>query len=548
MRSGPSFDYVIVGAGTAGCLLANRLSADPQTSVLLIEAGGADNYHWIHIPVGYLYCIGNPRTDWCFSTDAVPGLNGRALRYPRGKVLGGCSSINGMIYMRGQSRDYDHWAHVTGDDGWSWQACLPHFKRHEDHWRGSDEHHGAGAEWRVEKQRLRWEVLDAFAAAAQEAGVQKTDDFNCGNNAGVGYFEVNQKRGVRWNAAKGFLQPVKQRRNLTVWTQAQATAIVLEPGSASTPWMARGVQVQRGEQGPVVNVVARREVLLTAGAVASPQLLQLSGIGAPQRLLAAGIQPRHGLSHVGENLQDHLQIRAMFGVSGVKTLNVLASSWWGKGRIGAEYLLNRSGPMSMAPSQLGAFAKSSPERDWPNLQYHVQPLSLDAFGEPLHAYPAITASVCNLNPSSRGAVHARTPHARDAPSIQPNYLSTDDDRLVAAQSLRLTRRIVSQPALSKYRPHEIKPGLEYQSDAALAQLAGDIGTTIFHPVGTCRMGRADDDTAVVDPQLRVRGVHGLRVVDASVMPTITSGNTNAPTLMIAERAAALILADALRRP
>ncbi len=543
---GPSFDYVIVGAGTAGCLLANRLSADPKITVLLVEAGGADNYHWIHIPVGYLHCIGNPRTDWCFSTEPVPGLNGRALRYPRGKVLGGSSSINGMIYMRGQSRDYDHWAHVTGDADWSWQACLPYFKRHEDHWRGADDNHGAGAEWRVEKQRLRWDVLDAFAAAAQEAGIEKTDDFNGGNNAGVGYFEVNQKRGIRWNASKGFLKPIVQRRNLTVWTQAQVTSVVLQPGTSSA-WQAQGVHVRRAGDAAPVQVTARREVLLTAGAVASPQLLQLSGVGAPTRLAAAGITPRHTLSHVGENLQDHLQIRAIFGVHGVKTLNVLASTWWGQGRIGAEYLFNRSGPMSMAPSQLGAFAKSSPERAWPNLQYHVQPLSLDAFGEPLHAYPAITASVCNLNPSSRGLVHARSPHAHDAPSIQPNYLSTDDDRLVAAQSLRLTRRIVAQPALSKYQPRELKPGPEYQSDEALAKLAGDIGTTIFHPVGTCRMGRADDDTAVVDAQLRVRGVQGLRVVDASVMPTITSGNTNAPTLMIAERAAAWILADAATR-
>jgi choline dehydrogenase len=542
----PSFDHIIVGAGTAGCLLANRLSADPKVSVLLLEAGGDDSYPWIHIPVGYLYCIGNPRTDWCLNTEPVQGLNGRALRYPRGKVLGGCSSINGMIYMRGQARDYDHWATVTGDDTWRWDACLPLFMQHEDHWRapsgGATDHlHGRGGEWRVEQQRLRWDVLDAFATAAVEAGLPRTADFNGGNNEGVGYFEVNQRRGVRWNTSKAFLRPVQQRKNLTVWTNAQVRSLALTQGQLSA-WRVQGVSVQRRGEPQPVTVTARREVVLTAGAVATPQLLERSGIGAGETLNKVGIKPRHALPGVGENLQDHLQIRAVFGVQGVKTLNVLASSWWGKASIGLEYLLKRSGPMSMAPSQLGAFAKSSADRVWPNLQYHVQPLSLDAFGEPLHPYPAITASVCNLNPSSRGSVHVRSPELDDAPVIQPNYLATDDDRQIAAQSLRLTRRIAAQPALARFQPQEIKPGVAFQSDEALARLAGDIGTTIFHPVGTCRMGRSGDEQAVVDAQLRVRGVEGLRVADASVMPTITSGNTNAPTLMIAERAATLIRA------
>lgn len=530
----PVFDHIVIGAGTAGCLLANRLSADPAKRVLLVEAGGRDDYHWIHIPVGYLYCIGNPRTDWLYFTEPDPGLNGRRLRYPRGKVLGGSSSINGMIYMRGQSRDYNHWAAVTGDDAWRWDACLPYFKRHEDHWRGADAWHGAGGEWRVERQRLSWQILDAFAAAAVEAGIPASDDFNRGDNLGVGYFEVNQRRGWRWNASKAFLRPVRGRRNLEVWTGTHARRLRLERG-ADGALRCTGVELltPRGVQG----VRAAGEVLLAAGAIGTPQLLQLSGVGPGALLAELGLPLVHELPGVGANLQDHLQIRAVFKVQGATTLNTLANSWWGKLRIGAEYALRRSGPMSMAPSQLGAFAKSSPERAWPDLEYHVQPLSLDAFGEPLHAFAAFTASVCNLNPTSRGSVTIRSPRPEDAPAIAPRYLSTPEDRQVAAQSLRLTRRIASMPALAKYRPEEYRPGVQYQSDDELARLAGDIATTIFHPVGTCRMGRADDAQAVVDSRLRVRGVAGLRVVDASVMPTITSGNTNAPTLMIAERAA-----------
>jgi choline dehydrogenase len=535
-----AFDYVIVGAGTAGCLLANRLSADASKRVLLVEAGGRDNYHWIHIPVGYLYCIGNPRTDWLYFTEEDAGLNGRRLRYPRGKVLGGCSSINGMIYMRGQSRDYDSWAAAVGDDTWRWQPCLPFFKQHEDHWRGGDALHGAGAEWRVEPQRLSWEILDAFAAAAVQAGIPATHDFNRGNNAGVGYFEVNQRRGVRWNTSKAFLRPVQQRSNLQVMTGMLARRLVVAQGRVT------GVELQPAARGAPLRVSAAREVVLAAGAVGTPQLLQLSGIGAGEHLAPLGIQPVHELPGVGENLQDHLQIRAVFKVQGTKTLNVIANSWLGKAGIALEYALKRSGPMSMAPSQLGAFAPSSPERQWPNLEYHVQPLSLDAFGQPLHRFNAFTASVCNLNPSSRGFVRIASPRPEDAPRIQARYLSTEDDRRVAAESLRLTRRIAAMPALAKYRPEEFKPGVQFQSDDELARLAGDIGTTIFHPVGTCRMGRAGEAGAVVDTRLKLQGLTGLRVADASVMPTITSGNTNAPTLMIAERAAAWIADDAAR--
>ena len=533
----PTYDYVIVGAGSAGCLLANRLSAKSKRRVLLIEAGGHDDYHWIHIPVGYLYCIGNPRTDWLYSTEADAGLNGRSLRYPRGKVLGGSSSINGMIYMRGQARDYDGWAAALGDEQWRWEHCLPYFKRHEDHWRGGDEAHGSGNEWRVEQQRLSWQILDAFAAAAAEAGIPPTADFNRGDNEGVGYFEVNQKRGVRWNTSKAFLRPVVARPNLQVWTGASVSRVLLDDHRAV------GVEVLPVNGGAPMQARARREVILCAGAVGSPQILQLSGIGPPVHLYAHGIKPQHELPGVGENLQDHLQIRAIFGVTGVKTLNTLASTLWGKAAIGLEYLMRRSGPMSMAPSQLGAFTRSSPAHQWPNLQYHVQPLSLDAFGEPLHRHNAFTASVCNVNPTSRGTVTLRSPRPGDAPRIHARYLSTPEDRQVAAESLRLTRRIAAMPALARYHPREIKPGLEFQSDEELAQLAGDIGTTIFHPVGTCRMGLAGDRGAVVDARLRVHGIDSLRIADASVMPTITSGNTSAPTLMIAERAAEWIVAD-----
>ncbi len=552
MTTPTTYDYIICGGGTAGCLLANRLSADHTKTVLLIEAGGNDDYHWIHIPVGYLYCIGNPRTDWLFNTDADPGLNGRSLRYPRGKVLGGCSSINGMIYMRGQARDYDGWGAGDGfgaNPGWSWAECLPHFMKHEDFYKGADAFHAApgfdrtgarsGGEWRVEKQRLRWDVLDAFSQAAQQAGIPASSDFNRGDNEGVGYFDVNQKAGVRWNATKAFLRPAQQKRqNLQVWTGAQIGRVLLEGGRAV------GIEALPAQGGEPVQARVEAnggEVILCTGAIGTPQLLQLSGIGPAALLQSHGIAVQHALEGVGGNLQDHLQIRAVYQVEGVKTLNTMANSMWGKAMIGLEYALRRSGPMSMAPSQLGAFTRSDPGRAHANLEYHVQPLSLDAFGQPLHTFNAFTASVCNLNPTSRGAVQIRSANAADAPSIAPRYLSTDEDRLIAANSLRLTRRIVGQSALARYKPNEVKPGVQYQSDADLAKLAGDIGTTIFHPVGTAKMGPAADPMAVVDAHLRVHGVPGLRVVDASVMPTITSGNTNSPTLMIAERAAEWIL-------
>ncbi|MDB2520001.1 GMC family oxidoreductase N-terminal domain-containing protein [Planktomarina temperata] len=544
-----TFDYVIIGGGTAGCLLANRLSAEPNHRVLLLEAGKTDSYPWIHIPVGYLYCIGNPRTDWMYHTEPDAGLNNRVQRYPRGRVLGGCSSINGMIYMRGQARDYDAWAKITGDDSWSWQNALADFKAHENHYRldqGADpitgnnsrfsDMHGSGGEWRVEKQRLSWDVLDSFADAAEQAGIEKIDDFNGGDNAGVGYFDVNQRSGWRWSSSKAFLRPARGRPNLTIWTEAQAQKLSWSTADNGQP-RCTGLSLSRA--GQTVLVTANREVILSAGAINSPQILQLSGIGPADLLRSHGIEVIRD-APVGENLQDHLQIRAVFKVNGTQTLNTLANSLFGRLKIGAEYLLNRSGPMSMSPSQLGAFTRSDPARPHANLQYHVQPLSLEAFGEDLHDFPAITVSVCNLNPTSRGQVQISSANFQDPPKIMPNYLSTAEDRQVAADSLRQARKIMAQPAMQVYAPEELKPGVQHQSDAELARLAGDIANTIFHPVGTVKMGQMDDPSAVLDPHLRVKGVQGLRVVDASVMPTITSGNTNAPTLMIAEKAAAWI--------
>ncbi|MDB5489053.1 MAG: choline dehydrogenase [Reyranella sp.] len=529
------FDYIVVGAGSAGCVLANRLSADPKNRVLVLEAGGRDNWIWFHIPAGYLFAIGNPRADWMFQTEKEPGLNGRALNYPRGKVVGGCSAINGMISMRGQSQDYDHWRQL-GLTGWGWDDVAPVFRKLDNHFLGDTEHHGAGGEWRVEESRVRWEVLDAVIKAATEMGIPRTTDFNTGDNTGVGYFHVNQKRGIRMSAARAFLKPVLGRSNLKLETGVLVEKLLFEGK--------RCIGVLYRQDGRLVEARAKGEVILSAGAVGSPQILQLSGVGPADWLGESGIPVLHDLQGVGRNLQDHLQQRAIFKVDGVKTLNTTYHSLVGRALMGMQYALLQKGPLTMSPSQLGIFTTSSSQHERSNIEFHVQPLSLDKFGEPLHRFPAITVSACNLRPTSRGTIRLRSADPSAKPVIAPNYLATYEDRSVAADAIRVTRRLMRQPALQPYHPEEYLPGPSVgDDDASLAKAAGDIGTTIFHPVGTAKMGLPSDPHAVVDERLRVIGLQGLRVIDASVMPTITSGNTNTPTIMIADKAAGMVLED-----
>jgi choline dehydrogenase-like flavoprotein len=530
------FDYIVVGAGTAGCIVANRLSADPSKRVLILEAGGNDNWIWFHIPVGYLFAIGNPRSDWMFRTEPEAGLNGRSLAYPRGKVIGGSSAINAMISMRGQAADYDHWRQL-GLTGWGWNDVLPAFRKLEDHFLGDSEHHGTGGGWRIEAPRLSWKALDAVADAAAEMGIRRTSDFNTGDNEGIGYFHVNQKRGRRWSSARGFLKPALNRANLRLETTVLVDRLIVENG--------RAVGVRFIQGGEIFEARTSGEVILCAGSIGSPHLLQRSGIGPADWLAPLGIGTVLDRQGVGRNLQDHLQQRAIYKVEGLRTLNETYYSLVRRAWMGLDYALRRRGPLTMAPSQLGIFTRSDPRRERANIQFHVQPLSLDKFGDPLHRFPAITVSACNLRPTSRGTVRLRSAEPDQAPAIAPHYLSTEEDREVAADAIRTTRRLMKQPALKPYRPEEYLPGPSVgDDDASLAKAAGDIGTTIFHPVGTAKMGAASDPLAVVDERLRFHGLQGLRVVDASVMPTITSGNTNTPTAMIAEKGAAMIVEDA----
>jgi len=530
------FDYIVVGAGTAGCIVANRLSADPRKRVLILEAGGKDNWIWFHIPVGYLFAIGNPRSDWMFKTEPEAGLNGRALAYPRGKVIGGSSAINAMISMRGQAADYDHWRQL-GLSGWGWDDVLPAFKKLEDHFLGESEHHGIGGGWRIEAPRLSWKVLDAVADAAHEMGIRKTPDFNTGDNEGIGYFHVNQKRGRRWSSARGFLKPALARPNLRLETNVLVDKVIVENG--------RAVGVRFRQNGETIEARTQGEVILCSGSIGSTQVLHRSGIGQQEWLSPLGIDTVLDRQGVGRNLQDHLQQRAIYKVEGVRTLNETYYNLFRRGWMGVDYLLRRRGPLTMAPSQLGIFTRSDTRQERANIQFHVQPLSLDKFGEPLHRFPAITIAACNLRPTSRGSVRIKSNAPDEAPAIAPNYLSTPEDRQVAADAIRVTRRLMKQHALAAYHPQEYLPGPSVgDDDASLAKAAGDIGTTIFHPVGTAKMGASSDPLAVVDERLRLHGLKGLRVIDASVMPTITSGNTNTPTAMIAEKGAAMIIADA----
>ena len=537
MKDYGTFDYIIAGAGAAGCVLANRLSADPKISVLLLEAGNDEKWIWTKIPVGYLYCINNPRTDWCYKTEPEAGLNGRSIIYARGKGLGGSTLINAMIYIRGQKRDYDEWAELTGDQSWSWENVLPEFKQVEDHWKTNNSNHGSGGEWRIEEQRVSWDILDRFAKAATQAGIPISSDFNDANpiKKGVSKFEVNQKKGTRWSTVRGFLDPVRSRPNLKIITAALSDKLILEGKKVL------GIEFLQG--GQPCKAQARIETILCAGSVGSPSILQRSGIGDPELLKALGIEVKHALSGVGKNLQDHLQLRSIYKVEGIKTLNQTANSLWGKAMMGLEYALFRKGALTMAPSQLGLFTCSDASVKHPDLEYHVQPLSLDKFGEPLHNFPAFTASVCDLRPQSRGTIAIRNRDPNSAPKISPNYLTHENDRIKAAKGLQLTRKIVSQEALAPFNPIEHLPGLEYKTDEELAQAAGDVGTTIFHPVGTCKMGEITDKSAVTDSRLKVFGLEGLRIVDASIMPTITSGNTSSPTIIIANHAAKLIIED-----
>ena len=526
------FDYIIIGAGSAGCVLTNRLIKSGKYKVLLLEAGGKDNYPWIHIPVGYYKTMHNPKTDWCFKTEPDETMENVSIPYPRGKTLGGSSSINGLLYIRGQERDYDIWRQL-GNKGWSWREVLPYFIKAEDQERGQSEYHGQGGPLSVSDQRIKLDILEVFQNAASEVGIPKVDDFNKGDNFGCGYFQVTERNGLRCSAAVGYLNPVKNNKNLKIETKCHVQKINFENNKA--------VSVIYFKDNKQITVKANKEILLSAGSIGSPQILQTSGIGDVDKLKSLGIEVTKDLKGVGKNLQDHLMFRPVFKVKNIKTLNKKINSVFGKLLIGLEYVFLRRGPMTMGASQLCGFAKSDETRETPNLQFHIQPISTDKLGGAnLHDFDAFTPTVANIRPTSRGEINIISSDSRDNPKIKMNYLSTDEDRKVAADGIKLIRKIVMETKeFKKYEPEEYRPGAHIQEGEEIVKACSHYAQTIFHPVGTCKMG--DDNEAVVSDQLKVHGIQNLRVIDASIMPNITSGNTNAPTIMIAEKGADMIL-------
>jgi choline dehydrogenase len=531
------FDYIVVGAGSAGSTLAGRLSEDGQSTVLLLEAGPPDDSFWIHLPIGYGKTMWSKTYNWCLETDPEPNMNGRRIYWPRGKTLGGSSSINGLIYIRGQREDYDHWA-ALGNVGWSYADVLPYFIKSESNQRGAGPYHGADGPLSVSDIGDKDELIEAFIAGATHIGVPATNDFNGRHQEGAGYYQLTTRNGWRCSTATAFLKPARGRKNLRIETRAQATGLLIEQGRAV------GIRYQQG--GVEKTCRCRGEVLLTAGAIHSPQLLQLSGIGPAPLLQRLGIPVVHHLPGVGENLQDHLQIRLIFECTRPITTNDAMNSWLGQAKLGLQWLLHRSGPLAVGINQGGCFMQTLPgPTRRPDVQFHVATLSADMAGGKVHPFSGFTMSVCQLRPESRGHIRVRSTNPFEPPEIQPNYLDTEHDREVAVAGVKAARAIAAAPAMQPYVKREVKPGPEAHDDADLMEFCRNNGATIFHPSGTCRMG--SDSLAVVDERLRVHGIRGLRVVDCSVMPTLLSGNTNAPAIMMAEKAADMIREDARKR-